>query len=113
MKKKSQKKLAREFMDQHQANIKSMLGGPWLTTVSEQIKSLDGAAAYNKEEPSPGDLERLAKHNAELRAEIAKLKQSNEILTKGLEHYACSYSQIILTGPELARNALDKSKEIK
>lgn len=53
-------------------------------STTDLILKLDGVAAYNKEEPSSGDLERLHQHNiklqSELKAEKNKVSKLKELL---------------------------------
>lgn len=46
-------------------------------STADIIFKLDGVAAYNKAEPSGGDLERLHQHNLKLQSELDKANEEN------------------------------------
>jgi len=46
-------------------------------STTDIIFKLDGVAAYNKEEPSGGDLERLHQHNLKLQSELDRANNEN------------------------------------
>lgn len=57
-------------------------------TIQDIIQTLDGAAAVNLDEPSPGDLERVVNENRKLHAELTALKAKVEDAHKAFSKIA-------------------------
>lgn len=87
-------------------------------STADIIFKLDGVAAYNKAEPSGGDLERLHQHNLKLqseldkaRAQVAELKIiSSRNADNWIKHLNISTKQS--EAIKIFRDAVDKNMEI-
>jgi len=58
-----------------------------MSDIMKDLLKLDGVAAYNRQEPSSGDLERVGNAYHDALKEVAKLKAELEGALKTIEYY--------------------------